>query len=107
MITLYVGPSEIHGRGCFTTGVLRPATEFHVPSYRTDIATDYSVSWHEDGDWYELYSPFKFINHSEKPNAECYLADDDTWNLYILRQVAADEEITIHYGVGSEPESSN
>ena len=99
-MSLFAARSRIHGKGCFTKKSLRAGTEFNVPSYHTGVATDHSITWNDDGDWYELYSPFRFINHSEKPNAEFYLADDGTWNLYILRAVRANGEITIHYGNG-------
>lgn len=93
-----VRPSKIHGRGCFADKNLRPGTEFGVPSYRTDEPTYHAVTWDCDGDWWELYSPYRYVNHSKKPNAEFYLADDDTWNLYILRAISKDEEVTIDYG---------
>jgi hypothetical protein len=99
-MTMVTKPSGIHGRGCFTDCYLRPGTEFDVPCYQTNKATDHSVTWEEDGDWWEFYHPYRFINHSENPNAELYLAEDGTWNLYILRKVRKDGEITIHYGKG-------
>ena len=95
---MYRADSNIHGRGCFTDCHLRPGTEFHVPSRRTDIATDHSVTHDCDGDWWEFYSPYRFINHEDNPNAELYLAEDDTWNLYILRAVKKNGEISIDYG---------
>ena len=99
--SFYVMESEIHGRGCFTTQLLRPATIFRVPFYPvleetwTSVITDFGV--------YELYSPFKFLNHSEEPNAELYQTDWGGFELYILREVARDEEITISYGPDWEP----
>ena len=95
---MYSKRCKIHGRGCFTDCYLRPGTEFGVPCYRTDVATDHSVTCEEAGDWWEFYSPYKFVNHSETPNAEFYLVEDDTWNLYILRAVKKHDEIRTYYG---------
>ena len=94
--TLYVAPSEIHGRGCFTTDVLRPATRFRIPFYETKYETFTSVL--TEGGLYELYSPFRFLNHSSDPNCEVYQLDDGSFELYTLREVAPHEELTIHYG---------
>lgn len=97
-MTMYKDESEIQGRGCFTDCYLRPGTDFNVPSRRTDVATDHSVTWDEDGDWWEFYCPYRFVNHSETPNAEFWLDEDDNWHLSILCEVCKDEEITIYYG---------
>ena len=51
----------------------------------------------ETGKVYEFYCPFKFLNHSSDPSAEVYLTDDG-WEVYFLREVGKDEEITIDYG---------
>jgi SET domain-containing protein len=100
-VTLYVKPSEVHGRGCFTAQLLRPATIFRAPHYDTNEETWTSVTT-ENG-IYELYSPFKFLNHSEDPNAELYQTESGGFELYILREIARDDEITISYGPDWEP----
>jgi hypothetical protein len=95
---MFKAKSSIHGRGCFTDCYLRPGTNFDVPSYQTNVATWTAVTWIDEVEWWELYSPYCFINHSENANAELYLAEDGSWNLYILRAVKKNEEITIDYG---------
>lgn len=92
-----VRPSKIHGRGCFANQLLRPATIFDAPSYEVKEETWTSVTF--DGVVRELYSPFKYLNHSSDPNAELYWNPDrEVLELYILRQIRRDEEVTISYG---------
>ncbi len=93
--------SEIHGRGSFAKKTIRAGTSFNCPSYRTKKETWTSVN--HDDEIYELHAPYKFLNHSDEANAELYLAADGCWTLYILQQVAKDDEITIDYGEDWEP----
>ena len=93
-----VRPSKIQGRGCFANQSIRVGTVCYVPSYPIDEedATFRSVCWGEE--FFNVYSPFSFLNHDNDPNAELYLTEDDDWELYFLRQVGKDEEVTIDYG---------
>ena len=96
--------SKVHGRGCFANQSIRVGTVCRAPGYEVDEdqATFRSI-W--DGDQaYNLYSPFCYLNHDNDPNADLYLTDDG-WELYFLRHVAKDEEVTIDYGFDpSEPD---
>jgi hypothetical protein len=103
--SFYVRDSQIHGRGCFTTQLLRPSTIFRCPHFQVSTETRTSVTT-ENG-IYELYSPFKFMNHSPDPVAELYQTDDGGFELYILRRVRRDEEITIDYDPNCVPEGRN
>ena len=92
--SFYVKESEI--RGCFTTQLLRPSTVFRVPFFAVMNETWTSVRCNHGV--YEFYSPFKFLNHADEPNAEVYQIEGGGFELYILREVGRDEEITMDYG---------
>jgi len=92
-----VRPSKIHGKGCFANQLIRVGTVCRVPAYEVDEETWTSVMDEESGKIYEFYCPFKYLNHSSDPSAEVYLTDTG-WEVYFLRDVGRDEEVTIYYG---------
>ena len=94
---VYVKNSSVHGRGVFSR---RPIPDdSYIGRYlgrQTRVDGTY-VLWirEEDGSntGIDGQMPLKYLNHSSHPNAE--LIGDE---LYSLREIGPDEEITIHYG---------
>ena len=92
-----VGESPIHGRGLFATHTI--ADGARIGAYEGPPAEYDStyVLWVEDDDgvWHGILgeNELRYLNHSSRPNAAFEGAD-----LYAMRAIAADEEITIHYG---------
>lgn len=89
-------PSPIHGLGIFAKDVIRRG-EF-IGQYtgpRTDRHTAHTlwVDFGEEERGYEGTGRLRYLNHSARPNAEF-----DDRNLYALRRIEKDEEVTIFYG---------
>ena len=89
--------SAIHGRGLFANCTI--AQETLIGCYdgpRTQRDGRY-VLWiqEEDGTSYGVkgQNEFRFVNHSHTPNA-VFRGEE----LYALRMIEPDEEITVHYG---------
>lgn len=94
---VYAKRSPIHGRGCFAKKRIRKGEL--IGSYLGAVAQTDSryVLWvHQGGDEWEGVlgqNELKYLNHSSKPNAEF-----DGVDLYAVRTIQPDEEITFHYG---------
>lgn len=94
---LRVANSSIHGRGLFARENI-PAEAF-IGNYAgkpTQINGMHVLwTWDEDSDqWVGVDgdNEMRFLNHSNKPNAEFYDTD-----LYALRDIVVGEEITFDY----------
>ncbi len=92
---VYVAPSSIHGKGLFARCTLERGqfvgTYLGPPAQRNGS----HVLWvEEDGDWVGRrgFNRLRYLNHSARPNAEF-----DGFDLYVLRRIRPDEEITIDY----------
>ena len=84
MKNIYVGNSNIHGRGIFTTDGLKEGDMIGVSH----------VSY--DRTWYQVFPIGIFYNHSIKPN--CIIRPDGNVNLVVAnRDIDKDEELTIDY----------
>jgi len=84
MKNIYVGNSNIHGRGIFTTDGLKEG----------DVIGVSHVSY--DRVWYQVFPIGIFYNHSLKPN--CIITTDDNVNLLVTnRDIDKDEELTVDY----------
>lgn len=92
----YVGPSAIHGKGLFARRLIE--AEDYIGTYR-------GLSTRNDGKYVLWTFPdeikpvgrrgmnmFRYLNHSETPNAEF-----DGYDLFALRDIDPDEEITFNY----------
>jgi len=95
----YVKDSPIHGKGVFAARPLKRG-EF-IGRYISRIVKRDSryVLWvaDEGSDRYVGYlgvGRMRFLNHSAHPNAALY----GTLDFYAIQNIAADEEITFHYG---------
>lgn len=89
-------PSEIHGCGCFTNQKLVKGNKFVIPAYRVPEETYHTIRNEDDGSIWDLYPPFRYLNHSDKPNARLGTVGNKFF-LVILKSIAADAEVTIDY----------
>lgn len=94
----YVGDSPIHGKGLFARKPI--AHEAFIGTYEGPATQKdgMHVLWlfNEETDQWEGINgrnEMRFLNHSKSPNADWW--DND---LYALRDIEADEEITFDYG---------
>ena len=84
MKNIYVGNSNIHDRGIFTTDGLKEG----------DVIGVSHVSY--DRVWYQVFPIGIFYNHSLEPN--CIVTTDNNVNLVVAnRDIDKDEELTVDY----------
>ena len=93
----YTGRSPIHGRGLFARRRIRRGEQigtFRGTRTQTDGPHVLWV-WREDGrvEGIRGGNALRYLNHDSRPNAEFEGAD-----LYAVRDIPKDAEITIHYG---------
>lgn len=93
----YVASSPIHGRGLFARQDIGEDEYIGTYEGRDTDEDGMHVLWllDEDQDEWEGIdgeNEMRFLNHSEDPNADFWNAD-----LYALRDIARDEEITFNY----------
>lgn len=98
----YVADSPIHGRGLFARQ--RIETDEYIGTYEGPDTRRNGMHvlwlWNEDSEEWEGINgrnEMRFLNHSSDPNA-------DWWGdeLYALRTIDPDEEITFDYGWDEE-----
>ncbi|NIP72726.1 MAG: SET domain-containing protein [Gammaproteobacteria bacterium] len=92
---IYVAPSPIHGKGLFAQSRIGGGTYIGTYEGRPAKADGCYVLWVYDDDRVigrDGTNELRYLNHSDKPNAEF-----DGFDLYSLRNIAPDEEITINY----------
>lgn len=92
---VYVAESPIHGKGLFAACRLKKG--LYIGTYLGPAAKQNGshVLWVEDGDeWVGRrgLNRLRYINHSACPNAEF-----DGFDLYVIRPINPNEEITIDY----------
>ena len=84
MKNIYVGNSDIHGRGIFSTDGLKEG----------DIVGVSHVTYERV--WYQVFPIGIFYNHSYEPN--CIVKTEDNVNLVIaIKDINKDEEVTVDY----------
>jgi SET domain-containing protein len=98
----YVSESGIHGRGLFARA--RIDTDDYIGTYEGPATDEDGMHvlwlWNEDTEAWEGIdglNEMRFLNHSSEPNADWW-GDD----LYALRTIEPDEEITFDYGWDEE-----
>ena len=93
----YVADSAIHGKGLFARADI--AADAYLGSYDGPETRDNGmhVLWVQEpsGEWIgrDGRNLLRYINHDRSPNAEF-----DGFDLYAIRDIQPDEEITIDYG---------
>lgn len=100
----YVSTSPIHGRGLFARRAI--AIDEYIGSYIGPATQKDGMHvlwvWNDEADRWEGIdgqNEMRFLNHAKKPNADWWGTD-----LYAIRDIAADEEITFDYGWDEEEE---
>ncbi len=97
--TVYEAPSGIHGRGLFACRAIEKGEyigTFHGPKVSEN---GHHVLWVYESDdddepvGHDGKNLLRFLNHSDEYNAEF-----DGLDLYALRSIEQDEEITFDYG---------
>ena len=100
----YVADSAIHGRGLFARRAIKP--DDYIGTYRGKPTQTNGMHvlwlWNDERERWEGIdgkNEMRFLNHSNEPNA-------DWWGdeLFALRPIARDEEITFDYGWDEEEE---
>lgn len=98
----YVADSPIHGRGLFARQRIK--RDEYIGIYEGPDSDEDGMHvlwlWNEDTESWEGINgknEMRFLNHASEPNA-------DWWGdeLYALRTIEADEEITFDYGWDEE-----
>lgn len=98
----YVDESPIHGRGLFARR--RIEVDEYIGTYEGAATLDDGMHvlwlWNEERERWEGIdgvNEMRFLNHDADPNADWW-GDD----LYAIRTIEADEEITFDYGWDEE-----
>lgn len=96
-----VGPSSIHGQGCFALIRFEPGDAIGTFEGVEVAEDDPHVLWVYDPERNRLIgrrgtNMLRWLNHSDDPNAEF-----DGFELYARLAIAVGSEITIDYGAGS------
>lgn len=104
-----VRASAVAGRGLFATQTIPAETllmEAPVlvvpgsqrPALQETLVDDYVYEWDDDGSAGLVLGVSSMCNHSADPNAYLWLVPDtETAELWSLREIAEDEEITVSY----------
>jgi SET domain-containing protein len=95
-----VAQSPIHGQGCFARRRFRKGQWIGAYEGPSTMEDDTYVLWIDEGEdgreeWRGVdgVNELRYMNHSSKPNTEFIGV-----NLYALRNIAPEEELTFHYG---------
>ncbi len=91
--TTYVANSAIHGKGLFANTPISAGTVIGWLNGKPSAANNTYVLWVNESRGIEVLCDFKYINHSDDPNA-CYY---DDLSVVALRNIEPDEEITHNY----------
>jgi len=93
----YVEDSAIHGKGLFARVDIKAGT--YLGEYKGPETSDNGmhVLWTEDenGGWIgrDGKNALRYLNHNTRPSAEF-----DDYELFAVKKIKADQEITIDYG---------
>jgi len=110
MNAVEIKTSSIHGMGVFTL-VDWPKGSwiyiFGIPLTK-ELCDDnpYCIEA-ENGMWWEPFPPWRFLNHSDAPNAYVDTCGDGFWFVAALREIKIGEEVTIDYGFDPSEEERN
>ncbi len=89
----YVAASGIHGMGLFANTLISAGTVIGWLNGKPSTDNGTYVLWISESRGVEVLCEFKYINHSEDPNA-CYY---DDLSVVALRDIEPHEEITHNY----------
>lgn len=94
-MNIEVKQSSIHGLGVFASEKIY--TEHWQYVYGIWNSEENQYSFDRDGQCWEPYGPFCFLNHSITPNCEVYECEG-VMIIEVLQDIQKDEELTIDYG---------
>jgi SET domain-containing protein len=94
----YAAKSPIHGKGLFAARHIAEGEVLGIVSGKWTRTDGPYVLWVEEDKGFRVECDFRFINHSNKPNAAYY----DTLEVCALRDIKPGEEITHDYGNDGE-----
>ena len=92
---LEVRDSGISGKGCFATKGIAAGTVIGRFEGEHTTVDGPHVLWLDDDQGLRVTNTLRYLNHADEPNAEF---DGDSLEVWTVRPIARDEEITIHYG---------
>jgi len=90
---IYVADSPIHGRGLFARKYIGAGELIGVLNGAPTSTDGEHVLWLDEENGFHVQCDFRFINHSDEPNAAYY----DTLEVWALTDIAPGEEITHDY----------
>lgn len=115
---IYFAPSDVHGMGVFAAepiaaeGVIEicPVLLFpkaQLAAMRQTMLDDYYFDWGDDGEWYAIALGYgSLYNHAYEPNADYGMDfENNTIDIYALRDIAPGEEIFVNYNGSPENRS--
>lgn len=114
---LEVRDSPLGGRGLFATRRIRPdvllmtAPVLIIPAderaaLEETIVDSYVYEWDEDGTAALVLGVSSMCNHATEPNAYLWLCPDTiSAELWSIRAIARDEEVTVSYRASGDPEA--
>jgi hypothetical protein len=98
-----IGPSQIHGHGVLATDDILEG-EWQVVYGQT--VQEWNRFCFEGNPFFQPFSPFRFLNHADKPN--CAIVDEKGMTYIVAeRDIENGEELTIDYGVQDEAFETN
>ena len=89
----YVAESKIHGKGLFVSSSILAGSIIGWLTGKPSAKDGNYVLWISESQGIEVICNFKYINHSDDPNACFY----DDLSVVALRDIKPDEEITHDY----------
>ena len=92
-ISFYTEDSPIHGKGLFAARKINAGEVLGTVSGKWTKKNGPYVLWVEEDKGFRVECEFRFINHSDQPNAVYY----DTLEVCALRDIKPGEEITHNY----------
>lgn len=90
---VYVKESAIHGKGLFAQRNIKKGELIGQFKYKPAKKDGMYVLWVTEDNGYQVLDDFKYINHSNKPNAAYY----DDFTVMALKNIKKDAEITHCY----------
>lgn len=93
---VFVNNSAIHGRGLFAKSFIPEGTHLGtIKGEHTNTDGDH-VLWLDSKTGFHVQCNFRYINHSDTPNAVYY----DNLEISAIKDIQPGEEITHNYGEG-------
>ena len=94
--SVYVAESRIHGKGLFANTFIPQGTLLGTLQGEYTCQDGDHVLWLDEETGFHVHCDFRYINHSEEPNAVYY----DTLEVCAIRDIQPHEEITHNYENG-------